>query len=334
MRHYNIPIFLPELACPFRCVYCNQNDITGFMQVPKAEEVVSIIEQHLETIPVNNSYVEIAFFGGNFTGLSLEKQNKFLSIAHNYLKTGKVRGVRLSTRPDYITGDILDNLKIYGVTAIELGAQSLDEEVLSLIGRGHTAKDVKKAGEMINKNNFELGIQMMTGLPGDSKEKAINTAEKIIALNAYTTRIYPTLVINNSELANMYRKGNYKPQSIEEAVELCAELFLLFENAGVKVLRMGLHPTEAFYDSNNLLAGPFHPAFGELVMTKVWQWKIERILKSIKGKKLEIFIHPTQMNAAIGHKAANRKYFEKAFEKVYYHADKSLNKDQFYVDYS
>ncbi len=333
MRHYNIPIFIPELACPFRCVYCNQFDISGTGKIPDPNNVIGIIEQHLATIPVKNSRIEIAFFGGNFTGIDFEKQKEYLSIAKSYLESGKVRGIRLSTRPDYISTDILNNLKSFAVTAIEIGAQSMDDDVLNNAGRGHTSGDVLKAAALIREFDFELGIQMMTGLPGDSPGKAYDTAKKIIALNADTARIYPTLVLADSKLAELFRKGYYKPQSLEEAVDLCAAIFMLFENAGVKVLRVGLHPSEALYDRGSMLAGPFHPAFGEMVMTLVWKQNLEKKINNIKGKKLRIAVHPSQINSAIGHKAANRIFFKKAFKKVCFYADESLSKYQFHVDY-
>ncbi len=333
VHYYKIPVFVPELACPFRCVYCNQYDISGVSDVPEAGEVEGLINKHLSTMPDNNCHVEVAFFGGNFTGINIIKQQEYLSVARKFVKAGKIDGIRVSTRPDYINDEILKNLKIYDVTAIEIGAQSMDDGVLLAAGRGHTSLDVKNAAGMIIKNNFELGIQMMTGLPGDTVEKAIDTAKRIVELKADTTRIYPALVLKNSSLAAMYRDNIYTPQTLEEAVALCAEIFILFEKVGVKVLRMGLHPSESFYDGESLLAGPFHPAFGELVMSKVWNKRIAANIKQNIGEELKIYVNPTQLNQAIGHKSSNKKHFSKSFDKVKYFADRSLKKDQFHVDY-
>ncbi len=334
MRHYKIPVFVPELACPFRCIYCNQYYISGKFTAPDAKDVKKTIEEHLETLPDDNRHIEIAFFGGNFTGIDIARQEEYLSVAKEYLNFGKIDGLRISTRPDYISDGVLVNLKRFGVSAIEIGAQSMDDDVLIKAGRGHNSSDVEKAARLIRQHDFELGIQMMTGLPGDTNEKAIDTAKRIIELNADNTRIYPAIVLDKSDLANIYRKKLYSPQTIEEAVELCAEIFILFENKGVKVLRMGLHPSKSFYDGENLLAGPFHPAFGELVLSKVWSKRISDHLKDKTGKELKIYVHPSQLNPAIGHQCSNKKFFSKFFKKVKYFPDESLLKGQFHVDYS
>jgi histone acetyltransferase (RNA polymerase elongator complex component) len=228
---------------------------------------------YLSTILVVNSRVEVAFFGGSFTGLSIHEQNDYLDAVKPYIDRGVVRGIRISTRPDYITEPILLNLKEKGIVAIELGAQSLDENVLSMINRGHSADAVKRSAQLIKSMGFELGLQMMTGLPGDTHDKSIETAKTIVSFHADTTRIYPTLVIKDTPLALLYAENKYKPQSLEEAIDLCASLYEIFHSAGVKILRMGLHPTESFFDGTTLLAGPFHQAFGELVQTRVWHNK-------------------------------------------------------------
>ena len=176
MKHFTIPVFVPELACPNRCVFCNQHSISGCRQQPEPEEVREIVDKHLSTISSEDSHIEIGFFGGSFTGIELGLQEKYLSVAHAYLRAGKIRGIRLSTRPDYVNHEVLNLLKSYGVTTVELGAQSLDNEVLKLSGRGHTVADVEKASAMILSAGFKLGLQMMTGLPGDSPEKSIETA--------------------------------------------------------------------------------------------------------------------------------------------------------------
>jgi histone acetyltransferase (RNA polymerase elongator complex component) len=233
MKHFTVPVFVPELACPNRCVFCNQNSISGCHRQPEPDEVVRIIEGRLKTIPVKGSVIEIGFFGGNFTGIEEDLQTLYLSIANMYLKQGRVQGLRVSTRPDYISTQSLDLLKKYNVTTIELGAQSLDEEVLKLAGRGHSVMDIERASEMILRYGFNLGLQMMTGLPGDTPEKSIATARRIIQLGASCTRIYPTLVIRDTELAQQWRNGTYSPQSLDEAVELSATLLEIFTPQGL-----------------------------------------------------------------------------------------------------
>ncbi len=197
-RHYNIPIFIPELACPFQCIYCNQQKISGRLKIPTEKEILKSIEDHLATIPTENSEVELAFFGGNFTGIDKSEQMRLLKLVKPYLGNGRISGIRLSTRPDYINDEILEMLKGFGVTTIELGAQSLDDKVLRLSKRGHTAKDTERAANMVLKAGFSLGLQMMIGLPGDTLESAIYTANRIVGLGADNTRIYPTLVIRDT----------------------------------------------------------------------------------------------------------------------------------------
>lgn len=329
--HFNIPVFIPELACPFRCVYCNQYNISGRCAPPDPRQVLNIIENHLLTLPTEGRTVEVAFFGGSFTGLAMEQQNIYLDLVQNYIDSGLVQGIRLSTRPDYISASILHNLKKKRVRAIELGAQSLDEEVLAMAGRGHKVEDVVQATKIIREAGIETGLQMMTGLPGDTTEKSLATAHRIITLGADTVRIYPTLVIEDTDLANLYRQGKYHPQTLEEATGLCAELFLLFNEAGVNVLRMGLHSSETFNDGGSLLAGPFHPAFGELVMTKVWKHRIEKALSG-KGNTVELQVHPSQLNAAVGHKAANKKWLAEKFRQVVFRSHTDMEKYDFSIN--
>lgn len=277
--------------------------------------------------------MEVAYFGGSFTGLPLNQQNEYLDVVKPFIDRGDVQGIRISTRPDYISEEILSNLKFKAVTSIELGAQSLDDEVLHLSGRGHDVKTVIEASRQINNHQFELGLQMMTGLPGDTEDKAAETAQKIIALQASTTRIYPTLVIRDTPLASLYLKGMYVPQSLEKAVDLCAELYKTFTVAGVKILRMGLHPSENFYTGDTLLAGPFHPAFGELVQTRVWHDRLENIAQKPGSNAIAIKVHPTELNAAIGHKSVNKRWLLNSFKKVLFVATESIAKGEYHVDF-
>ena len=332
--HYNIPVFIPGLACPFYCVFCNQQSITGKCKAPDEIAVKHIIDTHLSTLTPGEGTIEVAFFGGSFTALDMEVQNRYLEMVKPYLEKGAVSGIRISTRPDFITHGILINLRSRGVVAIELGAQSLDDEVLEKSGRGHTVQQVETAAGLIYDHGFELGLQMMTGLPGDNEQKSLNTAQKIIELNAATTRIYPTLVIRNTPLEKLYARGAYFPQSLEEAVNLCAKLYELFQANKVKVLRTGLHPSEGMLNGESLVAGPFHPAFGELVMSKIWQNRLISKTRDISHYPLTIYVHPSDLNAAIGHKASNRKILEKEFGKIYFKSDITIKKGALYVDHA
>ena len=325
MKHYTIPIFVPELACPNRCVFCNQHSISGCHHQPEPDEVREIILEHLKTIPEKDTHIEIGFFGGSFTGIESELQERYLAVAKGFYDKGKIHGIRLSTRPDYIDAEVLTRLKRFGVTTIELGAQSLDEEVLRLSGRGHTVKDVENASALILSSGFELGLQMMTGLPGDTPEKSMQTAQKIVELGASCTRIYPTLVIRGTELAERRRKGEYQPQSLEEAVEISVKLIEIFREGNVEVIRVGLHPSEGILDGSELLAGPFHPAFRELVETHRWKEKLWPLIEEQpKGSNIQIPVPANELHYAIGHDSSNRKMLENHFNKVEFVIDETL----------
>ena len=270
IKHYTIPVFIPELACPFQCAFCNQRKISGHIAIPGREEILKIIKSHLLSFKADKKHVEIGFFGGSFTGLPLKEQEKFLSIAKPFLDSGEIQGIRLSTRPDYINDKVLKLLKNYGVTTIELGAQSFDEEVLKKSYRGHTALQTEQASAEILSYGFKLGLQMMIGLPGDTLEKALFTAKEIERLGASCTRIYPTVVIKDTAMHQWFKNGTYKPLSLEKAVKWTKHLILFFEKTKVTVIRTGLHPSDGLTTGDELIAGPFHPSFKELVMTDIW----------------------------------------------------------------
>ncbi len=316
VRHNTIPVFIPEEACPNRCVFCNQHRIAGAECAPSVEEVIAKIDAHLLTIPAGNE-VEIGFFGGNFTGIPVEGQEAYLASVQHYIASGRVSGIRISTRPDYISSSILSMLKRYQVTSIELGAQSLDEKVLKLAGRGHKAEQVHQAARMIREHGFQLGLQMMIGLPGDTSAKSLFTAQEIIRLGAECTRIYPTLVIKNTVLEQLFLQGKYSPLTMDEAVSRVADIVPLFVAAGVKILRIGLHPSEGLMDNSSLVAGPFHVAFGEMVFSEIWR-RIFLALHFDNAKKnlLTLTVAPGMINAAIGHKAMNKAMLLQSFRKV------------------
>jgi histone acetyltransferase (RNA polymerase elongator complex component) len=330
-RHYNIPIFIPQLACPHRCIYCNQHYISGQMSIPTLEEVKNTIEKYLSTIK-ESSFTEVAFFGGSFTGLNLDTQTKYLEVVQPYLKENKVQAIRLSTRPDYINEEILDNLKLFGVKDIELGAQSLDDEVLSFVERGHNAKDVENASKMINSYGFNLGLQMMIGLPLDTIEKSKQTAKKILVLGAKSTRIYPTLVIENTPLATLFREKKYKPLTIEEAVEWTKEVYKIFLNKDITVLRVGLHPSKDILSGKGFLAGPFHVSFFELVLTSLWKDKFsdkEFIDNFSSCKAVTIKINPNDVAYAVGYNSSNKKFLENINPNVKFLQDKDIKEGNF-----
>lgn len=271
MKKGNISLFIPHLGCPHKCSFCNQNTITGKQTQPSADDVRAVVETALRK---KNYDYEIAFFGGSFTAIDREYMLSLLKAACDYVKDGRVNGIRISTRPDCIDEEVLDILKKYGVTSIELGAQSMDDEVLRANFRGHTAEDVENASRLIKSFGFELGLQMMTGLYLDTDEKAIETAKKLIALSPDTIRIYPTVVLKNTYLAKLYEDELYKPQTVDDAANLCTKIVPMFEKAGIRVIRLGLHSSPEL--KKNMIAGAFHDSFGEIVKSR---YMLNKILK-------------------------------------------------------
>lgn len=331
MRHYNIPIFIPELACPHRCVFCNQHKISGTLNIPKPNEISSHIDTYLSTIK-SGSLIQIAFFGGSFTGIDEQLQEQYLKIAYSYVEQGLVDGIRLSTRPDYISRAILDRLVRYGVRCVELGAQSFDAEVLHKSGRGHTVADIENSSALIHEYGIELGLQMMLGLPGDTKEKCLQTARSIVALQASNTRIYPALVIKDTPMAEMYARGDYQPLDMDSALEWAMEAYHIFIENNVTVLRVGLHPSEELDSAKSLIAGPYHPSYKELVLSRIWQQKFEQDLPKDKGK-LNIKVSPSQINYAVGRMGCNRERLKQKYGWIKITPDSSLSNYEMHVSY-
>ena len=334
MKHYNIPIFVPHKGCPFDCVFCNQKHITGSNDDINEEKIINIIEEYLKTLPKQNCIIEAAFFGGSFTGIDFDMQRKFLSTAYEYVKNGKIDGIRLSTRPDYINDTILDQLKKYGVTTIELGVQSLDDDVLERSTRGHKADVVYISVELIKKYGFNLGLQMMTGLPGDNDEKALQTADKIIMMKPDFVRIYPTLVVKDTYLEKMYLNGKYKPQRLDEAVDLCKKLLLKFKEADIDVIRVSLQTTDEISPGGSIVAGPYDAQFRELVESRIYLDKFSVALGSFKGKDAVIYVNTKEISKATGSKKQNIKdIYDKYKIKVKIRGTDKIKKGEFYLSY-
>ena len=265
-RHYIIPIFISHVGCPHQCVFCNQDKIARTLEKEvTGDEVRSTVEEYLKTINRKNSTIEISFFGGTFTAIDVNKQKELLKVAKEYKDKGYIQKIRMSTRPDAINKYILDYLKDYSVDIIELGVQSLDNEVLRLSGRGHSAEDVYLASKLIKQYGFTLGHQIMPGLPGDDFNKDVETARKSIEMKPDICRIYPSLVIKETPMEDMYNKGIYVPYTVKEAVYISKEIYKLYKEANVNVIRIGLQPTDTITLGKDVIAGPFHPAFRELV---------------------------------------------------------------------
>lgn len=318
-KQYIIPIFVPHLGCPNDCVFCNQKSISGQAKQVTKEDVKNIIEEHLKYIK-KDSKVEVAFFGGSFTGIEEAKQEELLSTAYEYIKQKKVDSIRISTRPDYIDKKILKRLKKYKVKTIELGVQSANDYILKKAGRGHTFEDVVKASKLIRWYGFNLGHQMMVGLPESTKLDEINTAKELIKLKPKMVRIYPVLVIHNTKLEKNYLEGKYKPLTVVQAVETCKEIVPLFREKGIDIIRIGLQNTDEITDpsvkGSEVVAGPYHPAFRQLVEANLWYDDILKRIKEMntKVKKVKIIINPKDVNNVVGHKRENIKKLKDVYE--------------------
>lgn len=322
-KHYTIPVFIPELACPFQCVFCNQKKITGHINIPDEKEIIQTIESYLKSFTKINRFVEVGFFGGSFTGIPIEDQKKYLKLIHPYIKSGDIKGLRLSTRPDYINHEILSLLAEYKVTTIELGAQSFDDKVLSNAQRGHNTTQIIEASNLIKEYGFKLGLQIMTGLPGDTLETTIFSAQRVIDLGATDTRIYPVVVIKDTALHNWFNKGKFTPLTTEEAVYRVKHIIPMFEDSGVNIIRVGLHPSEGLLSGEELVAGPFHPGFRELVYTELWNDILNKI-PSANDMCIEISIPEKEVNYAIGYKSKNKMMLEEKFKQVKFIPEKEL----------
>ena len=300
-----IPFFITHAGCPHQCVFCNQKKITGRNTPSDASSIPPSIERYLDANS-DSEPVQVAFYGGSFTALPLAEQKAYLDAVRPFIDSGRVKSIRLSTRPDSITTGILDLLKRYSVTTIELGAQSMDDEVLSRSRRGHTSVDTRNAFNLVRKNGFTAGLQLMPGLPGDTPETFEATVSQVIALKPDLVRIYPALVIKETPLAELYRTGRYVPLSLDEAVQLCHKAMARFERAGIEVIRVGLQPTAELERPGTIIAGPWHPAFRQLVESSRFLESMSAFLPSrgISGA-VNFFVNPADLSSAIGQKRRN-----------------------------
>jgi len=338
----NIPIFIPHYGCPNDCVFCNQRKISGKDSLDNEEAIRETIEEYLTGS--QGKQVEIAFFGGSFTGLELGVQKAYLDLANEYVQSRDLLGIRMSTRPDYINDEVIKLLKEYPITLVELGVQSLNEEVLSASKRRHSKDDVYKALKLLKKAEIKYGVQMMIGLPKDTEEKAMETAKELADLQPETIRIYPTLVIEDTELARMYRQGKYQPLSLEQAVTLVAKMLPFFENQKVRIIRVGLQDTDLLR-SEGIIGGPYHPAFKELVLDELFYHRVmdimaQRVYVDIKhseGKGIAndtnsylVRVSESLFARAIGHKKNNLKRFKN--HQIWIEKDLKLPKDYLQID--
>lgn len=310
MKHANVALFVPNNGCPHACSFCNQRTITGKAVQPVPDDVTKAVGVALKSGSLHGKDAEIAFFGGSFTAVNRAYMRSLLEAAAPYVRDGTVSGIRISTRPDAVGEEILGLLKEYGVTTIELGAQSMDDAVLSLNRRGHTAKQVEDAAERIRAHGFSLGLQMMTGLPGDSEAGAWETARRLAELRPDCVRIYPAIVLRGTQLGDLFLRRDYRPPSLEETVELCALLLDFFENRGIPVIRLGLHASPEL--ERDRLAGPWHPAFRELCESRRMLQKFTEFLTRSNREKGNITVRVSlrDVSAATGQNKCNLRALE------------------------
>ncbi len=337
-KEYIIPIFVPHLGCPHTCIFCNQKEISGQEKQVTPKQVKETIEYYLKNFKDDSKYVEVAFFGGSFTGIEEETQNSLLEAVQEYIQNGKVASIRISTRPDYINKEILKRLKKYHVKTIELGVQSANDYILAKCQRGHTFEDVKKASKLIHWHGFILGHQMMVGLPESTKLDEVNTAKALIALKPKIVRIYPVLVLKNTPLAKEYELGEYMPLTVEQAVERSKEIMQLFNKAKIQVIRIGLQNTEEISDPNlegsQVIAGPYHPAFRQLVESSMWYDEIVARIKQYNVKVMQVTIqaNPENINNIIGHKKENILKLKEIYDvDVIIKPDETIKKGKFEI---
>ncbi|HHQ5527729.1 TPA: elongator complex protein 3 [Clostridioides difficile] len=313
MKKRIIPIFVPHKGCPHDCIFCNQKKITGVSTDVTSEDARNIIEECLETID-KDADVEIAFFGGSFTAIDIDIQKSLLSVAKEYVEKGLVKDIRMSTRPDCIDEDILSMLKEYKTSIIELGVQSLDEKVLLDSIRGHQSEIVYKSSKMIKNSGIKLGLQMMIGLPADTEEKCIFTAKKFVELKPDCVRVYPTLVVKDTGLEKLMEQNKYNPFTIEESVNIVKKVLVLFYVNNINVIRVGLQATDDIQIGKAVLAGPYHPAFRELVEADMIKDYLEFVIFQNKNiKQMLVKSNKKNISKIIGNKKTNVKYMEEKF---------------------
>ena len=340
IKKYNIPfvipIFLPHGGCPHQCIFCNQTSITGVIYGAfTVEKLHLLINEFLKFKGKRRQHVQVAFYGGNFLGLKKDTIKRLLDESTKFIKRGIINSIRFSTRPDTINRKLLDFIEEYPISTIEIGVQSMDDQVLALSKRGHTAQDTEKAVGLLHDKNYDVGLQMMVGLPGDNETKSLTTAQRIAEFSPAFIRIYPTVVLANSPLANWYQKGKYVPWSTERCVTLVKKIYLLLQDKKIPVIRMGLQASKDLEKGSTIMAGPYHPSFGHLVHSAIFFDKAVDVLKSKPNLKetVSINVHPRSISRMRGLKNKNveslkRKFHIKSLRII---PDPTLSEDQLTV---
>jgi len=347
-KHAIIPIFIPHLGCPNDCIFCNQKKITAKLKPVTGSDVEKTIETWLSTLETMDlDTIEVAFFGGSFTGLPIEDQSAYLAIAKRYKDSGRIDKIHMSTRPDYIDRVILDNLKRYDVDTIELGVQSFDDRVLKLSNRGHDSSIVYESSRLIKEYGFELGIQLMIGLPGDSLETCLMSAKETVKIAPSIARLYPTIVIDDTELCEQYKRGEYKPLPQDEAVFRTAEMYKILDDAGINIIRVGLKSSDIIHDGGEINGGTFHPAFRQLVEGSIARERLQEKLArmgfvgksgsaektGVRRTKIDFCSCPDDFSNMIGNSSVNKKFVAREYPQlnIMYKTDSNLAKGEYII---
>jgi histone acetyltransferase (RNA polymerase elongator complex component) len=311
-----IPIFVMYRGCPHRCIYCNERITAGNHPDRITEDLFrNIVDKYLKTMNWNTESIQIAFYGGNFTGIDEDYQTKLLEAAESYIQGGPIDSIRISTRPDYIDVDRIKLLKNYSVTTVEIGAQSMIDEVLNLSGRGHTSNDVRNAVSLLQNNGFETGIHLMVGLPGDTDEQFRYTVEEVIRINPDMIRIHPTIVFRNTALAELYAEGNYEPLTMAHAVRLCKYALRKFETVHIPVIRLGLQTTREMETTGSIVAGPYHPSFRSLVEGSIFLDMASYLFEQTPQRNAEVvfWVNPKDVSNFRGPRNGNIRTLKEDF---------------------
>ena len=312
-RHLIIPIFIPHQGCPHRCIFCQQKTITNLSErLLTPDDIRNTIELAIKSKHLlDKKPREVAFYGGTFTSLPTASMTKMLGAVLPFIERGIIQTIRLSTRPDSLGEDKLDILESFGVSTVELGVQSMDNRVLLLSNRGHTSLDTINAVRILKKRGFKVGIQLMPGLPGDSKELFMDTIDKVIDLKPAMARLYPTLVIKGTKLAQLYKQGTYNPMGLEDTVNLCKEACIKLENSGIPVIRIGLMSSPSLLKKGEIIAGPWHPSLGFLVRSAVHLERVRPYFSTL-GEAKNIILHAPkeEIPLIMGHKRSGIRHIE------------------------
>jgi len=336
-KPFIIPVFLPHIGCPHQCAFCNQSAITSIKRkIPLPAKLNKIVNNFLKYKSKDRDLVQIAFFGGNFLGLKSTDIEFLLHEARKFVAAGRVDSLRFSTRPDTINNETLDILNPFPVSTIELGVQSMDDHVLAMSKRGHTSADTEKAVRFLKERNYEIGLQMMVGLPGDDETKVQLTGRQIVDMSPDFVRIYPTVVLAGSLLAKWYQNGKYTPIPLEQCIFLVKKLYLLFRENDIKVIRMGLQASADLEKGSEILAGPYHSAFGHLVFSRIFLDMATEILESEVSVRDEVCIkvHPRSISKMRGLKNKNIEILKRKFniKSIKVISEISLAEDSLIVD--